>query len=58
MGTTRKLGAGDEEESEGMRSGKQASVKELGVEREASRMRAVRRMGLDELVVEGNSWVG
>lgn len=58
MGTTRKLRARDEEEGEGVRIGEEGAVKELGVEREALRMRAVRRVGLDELVVEGKSWVG
>lgn len=33
-------------------------VKNLGIEREASEMRAVRRLGLDELVVEEESWFG
>lgn len=38
-----------------MRIGEQASAKKLGIEREALRMRAMRRMGFDELVVEGKS---
>lgn len=58
MGRTRKLGAGDEEEGEGVCSWMQASTKKLGIERDALRIRAQRRMGLDELVVEGKSWVG
>lgn len=58
VGAARKLGAGDEEEGEGVGAGEEGSVKELGVEREALGMRAVRGVGLDELVVEEKSWVG
>lgn len=38
--------------------GDERLVKELGVEREALRMRAMIGVSLDELVVEGKSWVG
>lgn len=55
--TTRKLRARDEEEGEGVRTREQASVEEFRVEIEALRVLAVRGMGLDELVVEGESWV-
>lgn len=58
VGTTGKLRTCDEEEGEGVRAREQASVEELGVEREALGMRAVGRTGLDELVVEGETWVG
>lgn len=57
LGRTRKVSACSKEEGEGVWAGGEASVKNLRIERQALEMRAVRRIGLDELIVEEESWV-
>ncbi|GFY90193.1 hypothetical protein Acr_07g0003900 [Actinidia rufa] len=47
---------GREEESEGMRVWRAALESHLGAEREALVVRAMRSVGLNELVVEEESW--